>query len=130
MSRLSAIYSILSGTSNITNLTSTRIYPVFPPQGSAFPLIVFTLGNNDPTDQKDGSSPIDTDRLQIDIYSRTALEAETLDGYVRAALDSYSGTAATVVIREIYYTGSTAPEYDQDINVYWFSSDYIMKVQR
>lgn len=130
MSRLSAIYNILSNTSNITNLTSTRIYPVFPPQGSAFPLIVFSVGNNEPTDQKDGGSQVDNDQLQVDVYSRTALEAETIDGYVRAALDTYAGTVETVKIRQIYYNGSTPSQYDQDIKVHWFSSDYIIKVER
>lgn len=130
MSRLSAIYSILSGESSLTDLVSTRIYPVFPPQGSSFPLVVFTLGNNEPLNQKDGTSPVDTDQLQVDVYATTALTAEAIDTAIRSAIDNYSGTSEGVVIRQIFYTGSSAPQYDDDIKVHWFSSDYVMKIER
>lgn len=130
MSRLSAIYSILSGNANLTGQVSTRIYPVFPPQNTAFPFVVFTTGTSEPTDQKDTTSPIDEATLQVDVYARTALSAETIQDYVRAALDGYSGTAATVKIRQIYYNNSTAPDHDPDLGVFWFSTDYVMKIER
>lgn len=130
MSRISAIYSLLSADANISGIVSDRIYPVFPPQGSQFPLIVFAFSGNDPTNMKDGAATLDLDGLQVDVYTRTALEGETLDGHIRTALDAYTGTVLGVVIREIYYVSSATPEYDKDINVHWKSSDYRIKVER
>lgn len=125
-----AINTILSGVSAISSEVGTKIYPVAPPQGTAFPVIVYTITSEQPTDAKDGVSPLDEVRVQIDIYGKTYAQVTTLKEAVRTALDRYAGTVNNTVIQSCRFDTSGDGDYNPDINVFWRSVDLIFRIER
>ena len=98
-----AIYNILSNDANVSGLVSTRIYPNVAKQTSAFPFVVYTITGDDPTDTKDGVSPLDENNALLLCYSQTYSEASDLADKVRTALDRVDGTYGGVELQNITY---------------------------
>ncbi len=82
-----SIYSILINDSDVSALVSTRVYPNVAKQSSDWPFIVYTTNSVDPTDTKDGVSPMDTNIVEILCLSDTYSQAVDLAQKVRIALD-------------------------------------------
>lgn len=125
-----AIYDILSTDGTVSASVSTRIYPDTVPQQAAFPFIAYTLVSTAPTDIKDGVSPLDTISLQVDIYSQDYGVTQGLNDAVRTALDRYRGTNNGVVIDGIRFANTGAGRYDEELEVYWVSQDYDVRINR
>lgn len=91
-----AIYTVLSGDSGVSNLVGTRIYPLYAPQEPTLPYLVFrrvSIVNRDLT--QSGVSGLARSRFQIDSYADDPLEAKQLAAAVRSALHGYSGTVGS-----------------------------------
>ena len=126
-----AIYNILSNAAPLTALVGTKIYPVSAPQTTAFPFVVYSIGGGNVTDQKDGSSPIDDNGLEIDCYAKSYRDAHGVANAIRTALDDYSGTAAGIVIRRIYINApSNDGDFIEDHGFFAVGQNYTVKVQR
>jgi len=50
-----AIFNILSNDSNVTALTSTRIFPMVARVETAFPFVIYDVTGQTPTDYKQGA---------------------------------------------------------------------------
>ena len=87
-----AIYSILSDNAAVDALISDRIYPNVAKQTSAFPFVVYQVTGDDPTDTKDGVSPLDENAILVMCFSQTYTQASDLADKVRIALDRVDGT--------------------------------------
>lgn len=125
-----AIYSILSGDATLTGLVGTDIYPVSAPQGVNYPFVVYSFSSADPTDQKDGSSPIDDVSLNVDCYDKTYRGAQSIVNAVRDALDDYSGTAASITIRRIWFQNQSGGDFLEDHGFFAVTQSFSVKVQR
>ena len=101
-----AIYDILSNDSNVSALVSTRIYPNVAKQSSAFPFIVYQTTSTDPTDTKDGVSPLDVISFEVLCFSETYTQAVDLAEKVRNALDRNTGTHNTIITQGLSFTGA------------------------
>ena len=101
-----AIYNILSNNSDVAAIVSTRIYPNVAKQTSAFPFIVYQTTGVDPTDTKDGVSPLDTNTFDVLCFSETYTGAVSLAERVRNALDRNTGTHATIKIQGLSFISS------------------------
>ena len=101
------LYAILKADSDITGMVGSgdnaRIYPDFVPQEAKMPHISFNRLNNDPNDTKDGVSALDDIDVDIDIWHNESEKLRLLAGYVRTALDRYSGTIATINFQSIRF---------------------------
>lgn len=107
------IYAKLTATSGVTNLVSTRIYPVIMPQDAAFPAIVYSVSNR-PLDAnaKDRPAAHDTATVTFNFWADvkygqdgyTSLDA--IDSAVRTAIDFVSGTSGSVTAEGCKYMGS------------------------
>lgn len=93
----SAIKSILGSGYNVC--------PVLIPNSRGAKWISCTMISNYPQNTKDGASTFDWYRFQIDCFTRTAEETDTLAAAVRVLLDNYSGTKESVIIDRIYFDG-------------------------
>ena len=82
-----SIYNILSTTTNITDLVSTRIFPNVAPQTTTFPFIIYDVTGVSPNDTKDGASTLDTNDVMISCYSETYSQASDLAQKIRVAMD-------------------------------------------
>ncbi|MFL5731461.1 MAG: DUF3168 domain-containing protein [Cytophagaceae bacterium] len=133
-----AIYSILKNDAAVSAIVGTgdncKIYPVVIPQGVVSPSVKFHVVHVQPTDTKQGVSPLDVYTIQIDSFAKDtdtssgdAIAAD-LDSKIRTALDRYHGTVSGIVIDKIWYQG-TQDMYDYDSNEFQKSSDYKIRVK-
>ena len=100
-----AIYNILVNDSDVNALVSGRILPNVARTTTAFPFIIYQVTGQNPTQDKDGPSTLDTDSVMISIYSGTYAEATNLSNKVRIALERTSGTFNGVEVQSIKYDG-------------------------
>ena len=135
-----AIYTILKSDSNIAPLVrdgnspsyTYRIYELYTSQTATAPYITCQQLNIAPNNTKDGPSPLDEYSYQINIVAQTPQDAHTLAGYVRAALDYYSGTTAGVNVQKIFFETETNL-WDDDSHlkgVAAFAQDYKIRIVR
>ena len=104
----------------------------------------YTMISNRPNNTKDGASTYDGYRFQLDIYSRTYKEMDTLAESVKSTLNEYTGTSESVVIDHIFFdgewstveyfdvgvTGSFSASGDKAVQAYYRrSQDYIIYVR-
>ena len=124
-----AIYNILSNAAGVTALVGTDIYPGAAPQGVNFPFVVYST-SSDPTNQKDVVSPIDVNSVSEVCYAKTYRSAHLIAAAIRTALDNYSGTAASVVIRLAWFTSESDADFIEDHGFFVIDQSYQIKVQR
>ena len=107
-----AIYNILSNDGDVTDITSTRIYPNVAKQGTTFPFIVYQTTGVDPNDTKDGVSTVDGNSFMVLCYADSYSVVSNLSQEVRIALDRAKGTYTSVEVQTIQFTG-----YDEDFEI-------------
>jgi hypothetical protein len=129
------IYGVLSAASGVTSIVSIRIYPDMAPQNASFPYIVFQKLQTQPTDTKEGVSPLDKLLVQVDCYSNNYDNAHSLAGAVRTALDRYTGTINGHVVDKIIFSNDSSGS-PQDVPtitgsmIFWASQDYEIRLKR
>jgi len=97
------IDSLLINDVAVSALVDDRIYPSLAIADVPYPYIVYEQTGNAPTDDKDGPSTLDTLSYEIEIYTETLAESNTLGVAVRNVLDRYSGTVNSKVIQSVKY---------------------------
>lgn len=134
MKAAEAIYSILSNDAGVTALTSTRIYPLKMPQLEAYPAVVFKAISVDPSNTKSGASTTDEVRMQVDCYVKEVTGQASyynsllLATAVRSALESFTGTAGTVLTDGITFLTETE-SYNNQKGVFQVSTDYSLRIK-
>lgn len=108
------IYNILSNDANVSALVGTKIYPSMAIEDIAYPYIVYEQISNDPTNDKDGVSTLDVVNFDVEIFTKTPQTIATLSGYVRDALDRYSGTVEGEIIQSITFMSEGSGYSDTD----------------
>lgn len=86
-----AIFARLSGDAGVSALVGSRIYPQEAPEDATYPLITFlqvSAGDNSARGLVGGQGHFRT-LQQIDIWSRTALEAQQIATAVRVSMDGH-----------------------------------------
>ena len=96
------IYTILTGASGITDLTSTRIYPVYVPQDAVMPVLTYQELSAQREYTVDGSIGMVSARYQINCWASNYSGARALSEAVRDAMEDYSGTVNTRYIHTIF----------------------------
>ena len=92
-----AIYTILSGDSTLTDLT-TRISHGLANQEDLMPYVTFLVYDTDPNPTKSTLSETDIIYISVSCISQNNLNAVAIAAAVRSALDGYSGTVDSTVI--------------------------------
>ena len=111
----SEIYGYLSGVSGVTNIVSTRIYPVRLPDAPTLEAIVYTVISAPRTEDLSGSSGLGTAIVQIDCWANTYSEANTLAEAVRQAMQGYSGTMGGTTVEGVHLLDEL-DNFEEDIN--------------
>jgi len=102
-----AIYNILANDSDVTDITSTRIYPNVAKQSTTFPFLVYQTTGVNPNDTKDGVSTVDGNSFEVLCFADSYTDSVDLSTKVRVALDRKSGTYNTIEVQSIQYEGSS-----------------------
>jgi hypothetical protein len=112
-----AIGTILTGDATLS--ATCDIYNTTIPQEAANPALFYSIESQDPTYTKDGAAPVVYTYLEVNIYANgTPKTGWTIEGYVKDALDQYSGVANGVDIDLIQWEGSDDGAYDPDRDEY------------
>lgn len=82
----------LSDTTTITNVTATRIFPLFRLQGSTTPAITVQLLASVPADTKDEVSTFEAHTVEITIFHAEPSAAWSLSEASRTQLDGWNDT--------------------------------------
>jgi len=124
------IYGRLTTDTTITNICGLNIFPDIAPQNVQYPFMVYTIINSLPVDFKDGQSNLEEITIQIDVYTNNYETTQTLANNVRNRLDRFVGTVNSVSVQTIKYMSSSSQVYNADLNVYWISIDFMVKMKR
>ena len=124
------IYGRLTTDTTITDICGLNIFPDIAPQNVQYPFMVYTIINSLPVDFKDGQSNLEEITIQIDVYTNNYETTQTLGNNVRNRLDRFVGTVNSVSVQTIKYMSSSSQVYNADLNVYWISIDFMVKMKR
>lgn len=97
-----AIKSRLDGFTALTDLVSTRIYFYEAPQSVAFPVVVFQRISTQRPSAMGADIGIARARFQVSVFGDVHIDVRNAAQQVRAALQRWNGTEATVTILETF----------------------------
>ena len=110
------IRSLLVADSDVFGLTGVRIFPWMRQQGTTFPAIVYELDGTEPQDGLGGYQSLTRATLSISNIAETYGGAKTLAGYVRDALNGYTGTPTDgVAIKSLVHDNDVGIVEDSEI---------------
>lgn len=124
-----AIYYLLTNSTDVTDIVSTRVYPEIAEQNAALPYVVYNISNNEPTDTKHDVSQLDTAQIEVNVYSESYTECIDLAVAVRAALDRVKGTYAGVDVQSIQYLNEII-DFDEPQRCFNIAADYDVRISR
>lgn len=116
------VKAALSGNSGVTNLVSTRIYPLLLPQHPTLEAISYQRISNSP---QQGTTDLRESRWQINCWAETYAETQVLAAAVKAAFEEYIDMDQTPGIRMALIANET-DDYDDDAKVYRTIVDVIL----
>ena len=98
-----AVYGILSGTTAVTDIVGTKIFPEIAEQETAVPFVVYQVQSVQPEDTHDGPSKLDEVRVEVLCYDDAYNGAADLASAVRGALDRVRGTYNGVNVESVQF---------------------------
>lgn len=120
---LDAIYSLLTESTDVTDIVGNNIYPEVAPQGVEMPFIITAISSVTPEATKTAASKLDTYSVKLIMFGNDIDSLMTLNNKVRVKLDRYRGVEASSDIDYINFKG-TESGYDNTANVFIVESDY------
>jgi len=94
----SGLVTYLETVTALTNIVSTRIYPLIAPQGSIYPYLIYLKASGSTEHHMTSASDLRLDTYQFDCYG-TYTQVKSVEDALRGALDGYRGAAGTETIR-------------------------------
>ena len=113
-----ALFTKLTTTSAITSIVSTRVFPVFLPEKTTLPAIVYIrVSTEGALLSHSGSSGIMTSEFEVGCYAKDLATAKNLALTVRKTFSGFSGTVSGVKIHRAS-VDNEFDEYDFDTGLY------------
>jgi len=106
-----ALYARLTAVTGVTDLVSTRIYPVQIPQDATLPAITYRLLFAEREHAMGADCNILRAQIELLCVAYTYAETKNTNDEVRQALQRFSGTVSTFTIHDIWI------EDNQDVYV-------------
>ena len=118
MSLYNKLYTLLSTTNRITDITELRIYPVLLPQGAAaaFPAVTYQRVSADRVYSLSGYSTLENVRIQIDCWATSFETVKDLGDKMRQTVDGATAFASNLI--------SDQDLYEDELGVYRVSMDF------
>lgn len=108
-----SLYSELTSDGTVAGLVSTRVYPLFAPQGVALPYVVYQFISRITEYSQSGPTGMKRPRVQIRSVAATYDGAQALAAAVESVLSGFSGTLGGVG-----GTSTDAAFLDNELDVY------------
>ena len=130
MNLYEALYHRLTNYSNLTTLTSTRIYPIKMPQEVSYPAVTFQVISGLPRGHLMGSDDsLAAPRVQVSAWGETLSDAVDVADQIKAALQDFSGTmggVSGVTVQRIFIESEQIPVIDPEVDIYQVAQDFII----
>lgn len=110
------IYSVLSGNTTVSAITSARIYPVVMPQNPTFPAITYQRVSADHITDLSGFSNLENAHILINIWATRYDTAKELAEDVHVAMDNSTAFKCSL--------SNDLDGYDHETELYFVSQDY------
>lgn len=122
------LYTILTGSTSVTALSSNRIYPMMLPQKCTYPAISYFRVSTVPNHLFSVDAANVQARFQVDCWDDDALGSRALANAVSTALNRIGrSTSRTVVMEDIFFDNQQdLPERDLDEDVFRVSMDFLV----
>ena len=114
----------LAADGTVSGEVSTRLYPVKLPQDPTYPAITYNRVSAPRLHHLGGVAGRATVRLSYNSWAETYAGAQTLAAAVRASLDGFNGTLAT--IKCVISLENESDLYEQDVEIYRILQDYFV----
>tara|TARA_R110002020_G_scaffold5323_1_gene22344 strand:+ start:16 stop:432 length:417 start_codon:yes stop_codon:yes gene_type:complete len=122
-----AIRSRLTSQSSVTDLVSTRIYPLAAPQGASLPYVIYDVGT-DPVESMSGHAGLTFAGFSISCYATTYASVKAISEQIRLVLDGWSGTSEGVSIKSVIHGNSNdiygTPKDGSSLGIFQVNSAY------
>jgi len=112
------LYTYLVAQAGITNLVSTRVYPVIMPQKPTFPAITYNDDDSNYTESFDGQTDHVQSIFQLDGWSKTYAEATTVGAAISTALKNTSGSFGGITIQRCTVLSGPVTVYEDSVEAY------------
>lgn len=120
-----ALYTKLTGTTAITDLVSTRVYPIQLPQDPTIPAIVYQRVDTPRTHAYTGPTGLARPRFQFDCIGTSYSQAKTLGNTLRQTLDGLRDTISGVWIQGVMSLNEV-DFFDPAVDMYRISIDFMI----
>ena len=101
------IYSRLSGSTAVTALVGTRVYPQVVPQGASYPNVRFAVISDEVVNALGGPTTLRQATLQIDCYSQNSYSGSiSIAEAVEKQLNTNSTTFGSISVENSHVTGA------------------------
>jgi hypothetical protein len=120
-----ALYSILAGSTAVTDQVSTRIYPYYLPQNCILPALTYWRVSTVREEAMHDDPGYSTARFQVSVWTTAALQGGTIADIVRTALHRHTGTHAGVQIVDLAIEGEMTT-YDSDTEEHQVAIDFMI----
>lgn len=128
-----AIYAILynSGAGAVFAVVGNKIFPDMAPQSAAFPYIIYRTLDTMPSDDKDGTSGLDTVAVSIECYATAMSTARSAADGCRSLMDRKAhGTYGGLSISGIRFAGQNSSSFEFDPHVFVIEQRYELRQTR
>lgn len=119
------IYSRLQATSAVTDLVSTRVYPIRRPADAPLPLVVYERLSEVPALAMNSDPGNITARFRFSCQADTPENARTLAAKVKSALGYYMDSSSNPVVDGIL-PDTTSSQYDFGADLFAVEKDFFI----
>ncbi len=123
MPKEATIYTILSGNSGLTDLVSTRIYPIKAPQPISSPFVVYRQITQTTDYLLNGTMDLAECIVQITSCSTTMSNAIDISNAVFSALNLAASGSGQYCIKKIFHENQQNGYYEEE-NLYYVRDDF------
>ena len=120
-----ALVHALRDFTGLTDLVSTRIYPMMVPQGAALPAVTYRRVSGERVHAMVDDPGLAYPRMQVDAWGSTYASAKAVAAQVIACLQRWRGVVETVTVQDTYFSGDM-DIYDPETERWQVSMDFIM----
>lgn len=96
----------------ITNIVSTRIYPLLPPQNPTYPLVTYEHVDTGRGLTFSGQTEFENTDIRITGWGSTYTVAKSIRDALATLLRNFSGTMGTTTVKKLFIRGD-ADQYDE-----------------
>jgi len=112
------LYAYLTSQAGITNIASTRIYPVILPQEPTYPAITYNDDDSNYTETFSGQTDHVQSIYQLDAWDNTYAGSVALGNAISAALKNKSGSFGGITIQRCTVLSGPIMAYEDSVEAY------------